>query len=138
MIMMAMMIMIMIIIMIIRVALVERDISFTPDMSVRQTLLFHRYRHHMIIVRMMIMLLMILLLIMMRIFYGNFDFSLMREPGTLTRGRDTKGRINALIEDLGLSQVSTMMMAMMAMMMMMVMMAMMAMMMMMVTMTMVI
>jgi len=54
------------------VALVERDISFTPDMSVRQTLLFH---------------------------------SLMREPGTLTRGRDTKGRINALIEDLGLSQV---------------------------------
>ena len=30
----------------------------------------------------------------------------MREPGTLTRGRDTKGRINALIEDLGLSQVS--------------------------------
>jgi ABC-type multidrug transport system ATPase subunit len=55
-----------------RVALVERDISFTPDMSVRQTLLFH---------------------------------SLMREPGTLTRGRDTKGRINALIEDLGLSQV---------------------------------
>ena len=25
-----------------RVALVERDISFTPDMSVRQTLLFHR------------------------------------------------------------------------------------------------
>ena len=33
----------------------------------------------------------------------------MREPGTLTRGRDTKGRINALIEDLGLSQVSIMM-----------------------------
>ena len=32
----------------------------------------------------------------------------MREPGTLTRGRDTKGRINALIEDLGLSQVSMM------------------------------
>ena len=30
----------------------------------------------------------------------------MREPGTLTRGRDTKGRINALIEDLGLSQVT--------------------------------
>ena len=41
----------------------------------------------------------------------------MREPGTLTRGRDTKGRINALIEDLGLSQVS-MMMNMMRMMMM--------------------
>ena len=33
--------------------------------------------------------------------------SLMREPGTLTRGRDTKGRIDALIEDLGLSQVTT-------------------------------
>ena len=33
----------------------------------------------------------------------------MREPGTLTRGRDTKGRINALIEDLGLSQVRIMM-----------------------------
>ena len=61
-----------------------------------------------------------LLIIMMRIFYGNFDFSLMREPGTLTRGRDTKGRINALIEDLGLSQVSMMVMAMMAMMVMMV------------------
>merc|ERR1719362_2207415 len=55
-----------------RVALVERDISFTPDMSVRQTMLFHAF---------------------------------LREPGTLTRGRDTKGRINALIEDLGLSQV---------------------------------
>ena len=53
-------------------ALVERNIDFTPDMSVRQTLLFH---------------------------------SFLREPGTLTRGRDTKGRINALIEDLGLSQV---------------------------------
>ena len=34
------------IIIIIRVALVERDISFTPDMSVRQTLLFHRYSDH--------------------------------------------------------------------------------------------
>ena len=55
-----------------RVALVEQNIEFTPDMSVRQTLLFH---------------------------------SFLREPGTLTRGRDTKGRINALIEDLGLSQV---------------------------------
>jgi ABC-type multidrug transport system ATPase subunit len=55
-----------------RVALVQQDISFTEDMSVRQTLLFH---------------------------------SFLREPGTLTRGRDTKGRINALIEDLGLSQV---------------------------------
>jgi ABC-type multidrug transport system ATPase subunit len=55
-----------------RVALVQQDISFTDDMSVRQTLLFH---------------------------------SFLREPGTLTRGRDTKGRINALIEDLGLSQV---------------------------------
>ena len=62
-----------------------------------------------------------LLIIMMRIFYGNFDFSLMREPGTLTRGRDTKGRINALIEDLGLSQVSMMVMAMIVMMMMMMM-----------------
>ncbi len=56
-----------------RVALVQQDISFTDDMSVRQTLLFH---------------------------------SFLREPGTLTRGRDTKGRINALIEDLGLSQVT--------------------------------
>jgi len=55
-----------------RVAFVEQDVSFTPDMSVRQTLLFH---------------------------------SFMREPGTLTRGRDNKGRINALIEDLGLNQV---------------------------------
>ena len=52
--------------------LVQQDITFTEDMSVRQTLLFH---------------------------------SFLREPGTLTRGRDTKGRINALIEDLGLSQV---------------------------------
>ena len=101
--MIVMMIMMMIMIMIIRVALVERDISFTPDMSVRQTLLFHRYHDH------------------CAVdddddtvdnydenYYGNVDFSLMREPGTLTRGRDTKGRINALIEDLGLSQVSTM------------------------------
>jgi len=55
-----------------RVSLVDRNINFTTDMSVRQTILFH---------------------------------SLMREPGTLTRGRDTKGRIDALIEDLGLSQV---------------------------------
>ena len=55
-----------------RVALVEQNIEFSPDMSVRQTLLFH---------------------------------SFLREPGTLTRARDTKGRINALIEDLGLSQV---------------------------------
>ena len=53
-------------------ALVQQDITFTQDMSVRQTLLFH---------------------------------SFLREPGTLTRARDTKGRINALIEDLGLSQV---------------------------------
>ena len=53
-------------------SLVDRNINFTTDMSVRQTILFH---------------------------------SLMREPGTLTRGRDTKGRIDALIEDLGLSQV---------------------------------
>ena len=45
----------------------------------------------------------------------------MREPGTLTRGRDTKGRINALIEDLGLSQVSrTIMIVTMMMMMMMI------------------
>ena len=57
-----------------RVSLVDRNINFTMDMSVRQTILFH---------------------------------SLMREPGTLTRGRDTKGRIDALIEDLGLSQVKT-------------------------------
>ncbi len=28
-----------------------------------------------------------------------------REPGTHARSRDTKGRINALIEDLGLAQV---------------------------------
>ena len=56
-----------------RVGLVQQDITFTEDMSVRQTLLFH---------------------------------SFLREPGTLTRGRDTKGRINALIEDLGLSQVA--------------------------------
>ena len=55
-----------------RVGLVQQDITFTEDMSVRLTLLFH---------------------------------SFLREPGTLTRGRDTKGRINALIEDLGLSQV---------------------------------
>ena len=46
----------------------------------------------------------------------------MREPGTLTRGRDTKGRINALIEDLGLSQVSSTIMIVMMMMMMMMMM----------------
>jgi len=43
-----------------RVSLVDRNINFTTDMSVRQTILFH---------------------------------SLMREPGTLTRGRDTKGRV---------------------------------------------
>jgi ABC-type multidrug transport system ATPase subunit len=55
-----------------RVAYVEQDVSFSPDMSVRQTLLFH---------------------------------SFMREPGTLMRSRDNKGRIDALIEDLGLSQV---------------------------------
>ena len=30
----------------------------------------------------------------------------LREPGTHARARDTKGRINALIEDLGLAQVS--------------------------------
>ena len=40
-----------------RVSLVDKNINFTCDMSVRQTILFH---------------------------------SLMREPGTLTRGRDTK------------------------------------------------
>ena len=40
-----------------RVSLVDKNINFTSDMSVRQTILFH---------------------------------SLMREPGTLTRGRDTK------------------------------------------------
>ena len=55
-----------------RVAYVEQDVSFSPDMSVRQTLLFH---------------------------------SFMREPGTLLRRRDNKGRIDALIEDLGLNQV---------------------------------
>ena len=41
----------------------DRNINFTTDMSVRQTILFH---------------------------------SLMREPGTLTRGRDTKGRVSVL------------------------------------------
>ena len=41
------------------------DTAFTPDMSVRQTILFH---------------------------------SLMREPGTLTRGRDTKGRVRSLYQ----------------------------------------
>ena len=46
-----------------RVSLVDRNINFTTDMSVRQTILFH---------------------------------SLMREPGTLTRGRDTKGRVSVL------------------------------------------
>ena len=55
-----------------RVAYVEQDVSFSPDMSVRQTLLFH---------------------------------SFMREPGTLVRRRDNKGRIDALIEDLGLNKV---------------------------------
>ena len=45
----------------------------------------------------------------------------MREPGTLTRGRDTKGRINALIEDLGLSQVSRTIMIVMMMIIMMIM-----------------
>ena len=47
-----------------RVSLVDRNINFTTDMSVRQTILFH---------------------------------SLMREPGTLTRGRDTKGRVSVLV-----------------------------------------
>ena len=47
-----------------RVSLVDRNINFTTDMSVRQTILFH---------------------------------SLMREPGTLTRGRDTKGRVSLSI-----------------------------------------
>ena len=42
----------------------DRNINFTTDMSVRQTILFH---------------------------------SLMREPGTLTRGRDTKGRVSILL-----------------------------------------
>lgn len=55
-----------------RVAYVQRDNNFTPDMSVRQTMLFHAF---------------------------------LREPGTHARARDTKGRINALIEDLGLAQV---------------------------------
>ena len=47
-----------------RVSLVDRNINFTTDMSVRQTILFH---------------------------------SLMREPGTLTRGRDTKGRVSVFV-----------------------------------------
>ena len=51
----------------------QTDNNFTPDMSVRQTMLFHAF---------------------------------LREPGTHARARDTKGRINALIEDLGLAQVS--------------------------------
>ena len=55
-----------------RVAYVQTDNNFTPDMSVRQTMLFHAF---------------------------------LREPGTHARSRDTKGRINALIEDLGLAQV---------------------------------
>ncbi|XP_040564085.1 ATP-binding cassette sub-family G member 8 [Lepeophtheirus salmonis] len=55
-----------------RVSYVKRNINFSPDMSVRQTMLFH---------------------------------SFLREPGTHTRNNDTKGRINALIEDLGLVQV---------------------------------
>ena len=55
-----------------RVAYVQTDNNFTPDMSVRQTMLFHAF---------------------------------LREPGTHARARDTKGRINALIEDLGLAQV---------------------------------
>ncbi|GAB6028959.1 hypothetical protein CHUAL_004754 [Chamberlinius hualienensis] len=53
-----------------RVSLVQQDCNFSPDMSVRQTLLFT---------------------------------SLLKEPGNPSRGFDTKGRINALIEDLGLS-----------------------------------
>eukprot|EP00096_Caligus_rogercresseyi_P011213 TRINITY_DN4346_c0_g1_i1.p1 TRINITY_DN4346_c0_g1~~TRINITY_DN4346_c0_g1_i1.p1 ORF type:complete len:975 (+),score=241.06 TRINITY_DN4346_c0_g1_i1:188-3112(+) len=55
-----------------RVSYVKRNINFSPDMSVRQTMLFH---------------------------------SFLREPGAHTRSMDTKGRINALIEDLGLVQV---------------------------------
>merc|ERR1712223_535404 len=55
-----------------RVAYVRTDNNFAPDMSVRQTMLFHAF---------------------------------LREPGSHSRARDTKGRINALIEDLGLAQV---------------------------------
>jgi ABC-type multidrug transport system ATPase subunit len=55
-----------------RVAYVKTDNNFAPDMSVRQTMLFHAF---------------------------------LREPGTHSRARDTKGRISALIEDLGLAQV---------------------------------
>lgn len=53
------------------VAYVQRHTDFTPDMSVRQTLLFT---------------------------------SLLQEPES-NRGFDTKSRINALVEDLGLGQV---------------------------------
>lgn len=55
-----------------RVSYVKTDNNFAPDMSVRQTMLFHAF---------------------------------LREPGSHSRARDTKGRINALIEDLGLAQV---------------------------------
>lgn len=55
-----------------RVSYVRTDCEFAPDMSVRQTMLFHAF---------------------------------LREPGSHSRARDTKGRINALIEDLGLAQV---------------------------------
>lgn len=54
------------------VAYVQDESEFSPDMSVRQTLLFA---------------------------------SLLQEPSDLSRNRDTKGRINALLEDLGLGQV---------------------------------
>lgn len=55
-----------------RVAYVRTDCSFSQEMSVRQTMLFHAF---------------------------------MREPGVGSRARDSKGRINALVEDLGLAQV---------------------------------
>lgn len=55
-----------------RLAFVQQDCSFAPDMSVRQTLLFT---------------------------------SLLQESGNQSRTFDTKGRINALIEDLGLGLV---------------------------------
>ncbi|XP_076320520.1 LOW QUALITY PROTEIN: ATP-binding cassette sub-family G member 8-like [Tachypleus tridentatus] len=54
------------------VAYIQKDSEFSPDMSVRQTLLFT---------------------------------SLLQEPSDSNRNRDTKGRINALLEDLGLGQV---------------------------------
>ena len=49
-----------------RVAYVRQDNHFSPDMSVRQTMLFHAF---------------------------------LREPGTHTRSRDTKGRVRKRCND---------------------------------------